>query len=213
MGVCIYPMTQCLMCSKYCDHPSVPSCSTWLRPVGGASRSYWMLPLIFLKKVLFIYLFLETGREGERDRNINVWLPLMRPLLGTWPTTQACALTGSGTGNRQPFGLQVGTQTLSYTSQGTSLHFYVEFHLSPKFSAELGKGITWIKVKTLDTIFSNSIFRLKAFYCIWLLLKIFAVKKDGYILHQGHKQTCLEQKNEVCFPSLLKTFSADYFKI
>ena len=45
----------------------------------------------------FIYLILERGegREKERKRNINVWLPLTRPLLGTWPTTQACALTGN----------------------------------------------------------------------------------------------------------------------
>ena len=39
----------------------------------------------------FIYLLLERG--GGKERNINVWLPLARPLLGTWPTTQACALT------------------------------------------------------------------------------------------------------------------------
>ena len=31
------------------------------------------------------YLFIERGREDERERNINVWLPLTRPLLGTWP--------------------------------------------------------------------------------------------------------------------------------
>ena len=45
----------------------------------------------------FIYLFLENreGKEKERERNINVWLPLTGPPLGTWPTTQACALTGS----------------------------------------------------------------------------------------------------------------------
>ena len=44
----------------------------------------------------FIYLFLERGegREKERERNINVRLPLAYPSLGTWPTTQACALTG-----------------------------------------------------------------------------------------------------------------------
>ena len=46
----------------------------------------------------FIYLFLERGegeekREGER--NINVWLPLMRPHPGSWPATQACASTGN----------------------------------------------------------------------------------------------------------------------
>ena len=45
----------------------------------------------------FIHLFFERGREGERERNINVWLPLVHPLLGTWPKTQACALTGDQT--------------------------------------------------------------------------------------------------------------------
>ena len=50
----------------------------------------------------FIYLPLERGerKEKERERNTNVWLSLMRPLLGTWPTTQACALTGNGTGSQ-----------------------------------------------------------------------------------------------------------------
>ena len=46
----------------------------------------------------FMYLFLERGegREKERERNINVWLPFMRPLLGPWPATQACALPRLG---------------------------------------------------------------------------------------------------------------------
>ena len=52
--------------------------------------------LSFIFKDL-IYLFLERGggREKERERNINVWLPLMYPLEGTWPATQACTLTGN----------------------------------------------------------------------------------------------------------------------
>ena len=42
----------------------------------------------------FIYLFLERGegKEKEKEGNINVWLPHVHPLLGTWPATQACAL-------------------------------------------------------------------------------------------------------------------------
>ena len=42
---------------------------------------------VFLKD--FIYLFLERGEGGEeRERNIEVWLLLERPLLGTWPAIQ-----------------------------------------------------------------------------------------------------------------------------
>ena len=45
----------------------------------------------------FVYLFLDKGewKEKERERNISVWLPLMHPLSGPWPATQACALTGN----------------------------------------------------------------------------------------------------------------------
>ena len=55
---------------------------------------YTGLPFFFSD---FIYLFLERGegKEKERERNIHVWLPLVRPLVGSWPATQACALTGN----------------------------------------------------------------------------------------------------------------------
>ena len=48
----------------------------------------------------FIHLFLEReeGREKERERNINVLLPLTHPLLGTWPATHVCALDWDQTG-------------------------------------------------------------------------------------------------------------------
>ena len=57
----------------------------------------FLTPNIFKK--YFIHLFLERGegREEERERNIHVWLPLVCSLLGTWPATQACALTGNQT--------------------------------------------------------------------------------------------------------------------
>ena len=58
---------------------------------------------------LFIYLFRGEGREKERQRNISVWLPLAHLLLGTWPATQAYALTGNWTGDP--------SNPLSYTSQ------------------------------------------------------------------------------------------------
>ena len=51
--------------------------------VPGICIHYHLLSL-FLD---FIYLFLEKGREEERERNINVWLLIEHPLLGTWPAT------------------------------------------------------------------------------------------------------------------------------
>ena len=52
-----------------------------------------VLFLYFLKR-FYLFIFRERGREGERERNISVWLPLMRPLLENWPATQVCALIG-----------------------------------------------------------------------------------------------------------------------
>ena len=69
--------------------------STHLSPY---SRSFFL----FLR----FYLFLERG-EG-RERNINVWLPLTYPLLGTWPTTRHVPWLGI---NRWHFGSQASTQS------------------------------------------------------------------------------------------------------
>ena len=65
-----------------------------------------------------IYLFLERGEgsEKKRESNINVLLPLVCFLLGTWPTTQACALTGNLTGDSLVHRLALNP--LSHTSQG-----------------------------------------------------------------------------------------------
>ena len=46
-----------------------------------------------------------------------MWLPLTRPPLGTWPATQACALTGNQTSDLLV--LRPVLNPLSHTSQGT----------------------------------------------------------------------------------------------
>ena len=58
------------------------------------------LYILFFFFRLFIYLFLERGERREKEeRNINVWLPLVCPLLGTWTAIQASALTENQTGD------------------------------------------------------------------------------------------------------------------
>ena len=52
--------------------------------------------LLPIKCFIYLFIFGQRRRETEREeRNISVLLPLMCPLLGTWPAAQACALTGT----------------------------------------------------------------------------------------------------------------------
>ena len=80
---------------------------------------------IFKRFYLFIFRERE-GREKERKRDINVWLPLTHPLLGTWPATQACALSGNQTSD--PLVRRLVLNPLTHTSQG---FFSKRFYLLP----------------------------------------------------------------------------------
>ena len=82
---------------------------------------YMFLFFIFIiLKILFIYfLEREKGKEKERGRNINVWLPLVHPALGTRPATQARAPTGNRT-----FGLQACAQSTELHQPGY-VHIYI----------------------------------------------------------------------------------------
>ena len=66
-------------------------------------------------KRFYLFIFRERRREKERERSISVWLPLMCPQLGTWPTTPACSLTGNRTSN--PLLCRPALNPLSDTSQ------------------------------------------------------------------------------------------------
>ena len=55
----------------------------------------------------------KGGRKRGRETAIFLWLPLMRPLLGTWPKNQACALTGKRTGD--PLVCRLTLNPLSHT--------------------------------------------------------------------------------------------------
>ena len=77
----------------------------------------------FLFLMVFFTYFRERGRKGERrKRETSIckrytdWLPLARPHLGTWPTTQACVLTRNWT--RDLLVHRPDFNPLSHTSQG-----------------------------------------------------------------------------------------------
>ena len=84
----------------------------------------WLIANNFIR--LYLFIFRERRREEERERNINVWLSLAHPSLGTWPTTQACALTGNQTGD--PLPCSPVHNPLSHTSQGSQLIILNENH-------------------------------------------------------------------------------------
>ena len=76
-----------------------PSSSGSLLCVNWSPVLPKLVTFFFLKDFIYLFLEREEGREKERERNVNVWLPLTWPPLGTWPATQACALTGNRTGD------------------------------------------------------------------------------------------------------------------
>ena len=80
--------------------------------------------IFFLRFTLFYFIFRQRGREGETERN-NVWLPLMHPLLGTWPTTQARVLTGNRTSDLLV--RRLALNPLSNTSQGYKREWILVF--------------------------------------------------------------------------------------
>ena len=76
----------------------------------------------FLKDFTYLFLEIGEGREKERESNIDQ-LPLTWPQLGTWPTTQACALTRNQTSDLSICRLMLNP--LSHTSQGINVYFNV----------------------------------------------------------------------------------------
>ena len=72
---------------------------------------------------------MKGGRKRGREI-INVWLPLMRPLLGTWPATQACVLTGNQI--RDIWVCRPALNPLSHTSQGINF-FLLKYKLDQSF--------------------------------------------------------------------------------
>ena len=87
------------------------------------SMLYFFGQLSYFLKDFTLFYFLEKG-EGKEKRGRETFvckkyidqLPLACPQLGTWSATQACALTGSWTGNLLV--CRTMPNPLSHTSQG-----------------------------------------------------------------------------------------------
>ena len=88
--------------------------------------------LLYPAKLSFIYflgfylfIFLERGERKEKGRETLMCGCLLSTLpLGTWPTTQACALTRNQSSD--PLVYRPVLNPLSHTSQGANLSFRMD---------------------------------------------------------------------------------------
>ena len=113
-----------------------------LPPRWGAGTPRWMGTL---PSCLFILFLNEReGKEKERERNINVWLPHVYSILGTLLTTQARALTGNQ--SSYPLFCSPVLNPLRHTSQGWVVYWLRKLNI-------------WIHVdeliKSISNIFIN----------------------------------------------------------
>ena len=61
---------------------------------------HWNLFTFYFLFLKILFIFRESGREGERDGEKHQCMVVPNtPPTGTWPATQASALTGNPTGN------------------------------------------------------------------------------------------------------------------
>ena len=97
------------------DRPGFLTATFW-----GKIKVFFLSHFLFFSFFLFYFLnlFLESGegKEKERERNISVWLPLLYHQPGTWPATQACALTRNQISH--PLVFRPALNPLKHTSQG-----------------------------------------------------------------------------------------------
>ena len=122
----------------------------------------------FLRFIYYLFLERREGREKERERNINVWLPLTHSLLRTWPATQACALTGNPSGD--PLVRRVALNPQSHTSQGTFIFrmFYI-----------LGLFLSlWCHFTCFSIPYISYILEVRIKGLIWFRLNFFAKNRS-----------------------------------
>ena len=70
----------------------------------------------YFLKIFYLFIFRQRGRKGERGGETSMFGCLLHaPHQGTWPTTQACALTGNQTND--PLVCRPALNPLSHTSR------------------------------------------------------------------------------------------------
>ena len=70
------------------------------------------------------------------------WLPLVRPLLGTWPTTQAYALTRNRTSNLLVHRLALNPLSLRhFECNGHTVHMLTQWHLPPPLTSTVKSSL------------------------------------------------------------------------
>ena len=98
---------------------SLPMQTSWNTVLLSQHSEQNAISCLFLFLRFYLFLDRREGREKESERNVIVWLPLTHPILKTWPTTQARALTGNRTSD--PVVRRLVLNPLSHSSQGTIL--------------------------------------------------------------------------------------------
>ena len=97
------------MAFAFCNEDMLAHC------LFSLCQHFWLITHLHVHAIvlfkIFMYLFLgrREGMEKERDRNINMWLPLVCSLQGTWPRNPG--MCPDGESNQGPFGLQAGAQS------------------------------------------------------------------------------------------------------
>ena len=102
-----------------------------------------------------------------------MWLPLTRPLLGTWPTTQACALTGNWTSNL--FDLQARAQSIELHQPGP-LYRILNLSKIINKTQNIFKKCFLLQFFIAYWIQTCSFSRRSAFCHCWLLLHSWCLK-------------------------------------
>ena len=135
----------------------------------------------FFKDFIYLFIFRQRGREGKREGEKHQCVVVLEcPLLETWLTTQACALTGNPNGD--PLVSRPALNPLSHTQGWSNILILFKF-----------QNIIWNPCKFIShTTFSIVLLTLnKQYIAIYelLLLNKVMFKDIDYSVFSNVKHT------------------------